>query len=353
MKIAFVNDTFLEGRGADTVIYEIARRLGKKHEVVIISSDSDFPEENFKIINIKGGKLLTGSTLRDSFSYIPNISKFRREVSRLNKQNRFEVLNIHHSSLNPAFLGSNEIPSVVTWYGSPLSRNGIRTMFNNFVLKSIRNREISITISNYLKDKLLRSAPKSEVKVVYCGVSEEFKPTYKDKGYMLFVGRLEEHKRIHEIIRLSKEVDCPLVLVGSGPLEKRLKNYAKRIDADKVRFSGKVSREELIKSYQECSFFVSSSKWEGFGLIFLEAAACAKPSIGYSAGSIPEVISEGKSGFVVNNFREFKEKAKILIKDKKLRVSMGKEALKFSKKFGWDRCVREYEKIFLEVKNGK
>ncbi|MBU2616369.1 MAG: glycosyltransferase family 4 protein [Nanoarchaeota archaeon] len=349
MRIAFVNDTFLEGRGVDTVIYEVARRLGKKHEVFVIASESDFPEDNFRIIKINGRKLLTGSNIKDSFSYIPNILRFRREVLRLQKHYRFDIMSVQHSSLNPAFRG---LPAIVTWNGNPLSGNKIRTFFNKFVLRGLKRNKVSVTISEFLKRNLAESIPAEKIKVIYLGASEEFKPTHKDEEYMFFVGRLEEHKGIHELVKLSKELDFPVYIAGSGPLENQLKDYSEKIGADKVEFLGRISREDLVKHYQECSFFVSGSKWEGFGLIFVEAAMCAKPSVGYSKGSIPEVISNGESGFVVNDYVEFKQKTEMLIKNKKLRISMGNKALSFSKNFNWDKTVEEYENLFWMVQNG-
>ena len=199
---------------------------------------------------------------------------------------------------------------------------------------------------------MAESVPTEKIKVIYLGASEEFKPTRKDKEYIFFVGRLEEHKGIQELVKLSKELDFPVYIAGSGPLENQLRDYAKKISADKVNFLGRISREDLVKHYQACSFFVSGSKWEGFGLIFVEAAMCAKPSIGYSKGSIPEVISDGESGFIVDDYGEFREKAEMLIKNKKLRKSMGKKALSFSKNFNWDKTVEEYENLFCMVQNG-
>ena len=73
MKIAFVNDTFLEGRGADTVIYELARELGKKHEVYVLSGQANIKEENFKFIQVNLQKLFTGK-LRD-FNFFYKIIK--------------------------------------------------------------------------------------------------------------------------------------------------------------------------------------------------------------------------------------------------------------------------------------
>ena len=77
MRIAFVNDTFLEGRGADTVMYELAKRLGKRHEVFILAGKTDIKEENFKFIKIGLDKLYTGSINDFNFPY--KVFKLRKE----------------------------------------------------------------------------------------------------------------------------------------------------------------------------------------------------------------------------------------------------------------------------------
>ena len=344
MKIAFVNDTFIQGRGADTVIYELAKRLGKRHEVFVIAVDSDMPEENFKILKIKGRKLFSGNTIKDSLLYFPNVRKIRKEIIKLNKKYSFDILNLHHSSLNLALRG---FPVVVTWHGSPISDNKIRIRFNKFLLRSLKRNRVSITVSDYLKKELSKVVGNIKIKRMYNGVGKEFEPIKKarENKYMFYVGRLEEHKCVSELIRLSRELDYPLHIAGAGPLENYLKEYSKRIGANKVKFLGRVSREELIEQYQSCSFFVSASKWEGFGLIFIEAGACGKPSIAYNRGSVSEVIEDKKTGFLVDNYSELKQKAKILVENKKLREKMGKNALELSKRFTWEIAAKGYERI--------
>jgi UDP-glucose 4-epimerase len=346
MKIAFVNDTFLEGRGADTVIYELAKRLGKRHEVFVLAGQTDIKEENFRFIKLNLDKLYTG-TLKD-FNFPYKIIKLRREIKKIQKKYGFDVFNIFHSSLHMAFSG---FPSIITWLGSPRTKNILRKSVNQTMLKTLGNKK-TIVISEYLRKRLnfLKN-----VKVIPCGLSNEFKPLRKnkEKGYMLYVGRLENHKAVHELIRLSKELNFPLKIVGYGPLENKLKNYTKNISAKRVSFLGKVSNKELIKLYQECNFFVSASKWEGFGLIFVEAGACGKPSIGYEKGAIPEVIRDGETGFLVNNFNELKKRAEELIKNKNLRYKLGKEALKFSRRFDWNKVALEYERLFETDKDIK
>ncbi|MDP3992362.1 MAG: NAD-dependent epimerase/dehydratase family protein [Nanoarchaeota archaeon] len=342
MRIAFVNDTFIEGRGADTVIYELARRLGKEHEVFVLAGQTDIKEENFKFIRLNLEKLYTGK-IKD-FNFLYKIIRLRKEIRKIQKTYNFDVFNVFHSSLNLAF---KDFPTIVTWLGSPETNNYFRKSINKVMLRTLKNGK-TVVISKYLRNKLnfLKN-----VEVIPCGLSKEFKPKSKERGYMLYVGRLEKHKSIYEIIRLSKDLNFPLKIAGYGPLENELKNYAKRISANKVVFLGKVSNKKLISLYQECNFFISASKWEGFGLIFIEAGACAKPSIGYKMGAIPEVIVDGKTGFLVENFSELKKRAEELIKNKKARTTMGKEALKFSKIFNWDKSVKEYEKLFEAIKN--
>lgn len=350
MKIAFVNDTFLEGRGADTVIYELARRFGKKHKVYIITSEADFPEKNFKILKVKTGKLYTGK-INDYF-YFDKIRKLRKEILTLNKKYNFDVFNVHHSAFNLAF---KNLPCIVTWNGSPNTSNLARKWLNALVLKILNRNKKNITISKYLAKEFSKFVDKRRIVVIYDGISEEFKPTrtWKDKDYMLFVGRHEPHKHADELIKLSKETNFPLIMTGSGPLTEKLKSYARKTGANKVKFVGRVSRKSLIKLYQECSFFVSASRWEGFGLIFLEAGACGKPSIAYGVCSMPEVIKNNKTGFLVKNYKEFKEKTLLLIENKNLRKKMGKEAFKFSKNFNWNKIARKYENLFKKIKGMK
>ena len=72
MKIALVNDTFLYGRGADTVIYELAKRLGRKHDVYVLAGETNIKEENFKFIkiNLPKSAILVGAFPISGFSTI-------------------------------------------------------------------------------------------------------------------------------------------------------------------------------------------------------------------------------------------------------------------------------------------
>jgi len=347
MKIAFVNDTFLQGRGVDHVVFELARRIGKKHEVDVITADHDFPEENFRIKKIKGGKLVKGGA--SDFLFFRNFPSFRTASKG------YDIINLHHSTLNPAFFGFKNV--VVTYHGFPfvfLSEKGLRKIgrstVNRLGRKSLKFGSRVVSISKYLRRELINhGVPEKKIVVIRDGVDDIFKPTWKDRNYMLFVGRQEKHKHIDELIRISSELKFPLKIAGEGPEKEILKKLAKRLKA-KVDFLGNIGRNELVKLYQNCSFFVSPSKWEGFGLIFLEAAACGKPSVGYETCAIPEVILNKKTGLLAKNYDELSDHVKKLIEDKRLRKKLGKNAFSFSKNFGWGKVSEEYERLFEKVK---
>lgn len=339
MKIAFVNDTFLEGRGADTVMLELAKRLGKTNKIYILAGKTDIKEENFKFIKLDLPKLFTGSI--SDFSYFKRMKNLHKQITELNGKYSFDKIFVFHGGLSPALKNYNNV--IYIWLGSPLTRNILRKLASRYFKGQMKKNKI-ITISKYLNQELKKIGAK-KTRVILLGVSEEFKPTNKDEEYMLYVGRLEKHKEVQELIRLSGDIDFKLKVAGYGPEDKKLRILANKLNAP-VEFLGRVSRKELIELYRECSFFVSASKWEGFGLIFIEAGACAKTSIGYNAGSIPEVIINNKTGFLVNSYSEFQKKAKLLKESKNLRKKLGKNALKFSKKFNWNIVSKEYLKKF-------
>lgn len=347
MKIAFVNDTFLQGRGVDHVIFELARRMGKRHEVDVITAEHDFPEENFKIRKVKGGKLIKGKV--SDFVFFRNFPSFRSAAKG------YDVVNLHHSTLNPAFFGFKNV--VVTYHGFPfvwMSERGVRKIgrsaANRLGRKSLRFGKRVVSISKYLKKELIEhGVPERKIVVIRDGVDDLFKPTWKDKGYMLFVGRQEKHKNVDELIRISKELNFPLKIAGEGSENQKMKKVAKKLGGE-IDFLGNVGIKELLKLYQNCSFFVSASKWEGFGLIFLEAAACGKPSVGYRTCAIPEVILNRKTGILAKNYDGLRDSVKKLIDDTRLRKTLGKNALSFSRDFSWGKISKEYERLFEKIR---
>jgi phosphatidylinositol alpha-1,6-mannosyltransferase len=139
------------------------------------------------------------------------------------------------------------------------------------------------------------------------------------KKVILTTGRLpasERYKGQDTVIRalptvLKQVPDVAYVLVGDGPDRPRLEQLARDHGvADAVVFAGEVPDRELPDYYNLCDAFVMLSRdrplrtggslGEGFGIVFLEAAACGKPAVGGRSGGIPEAVSDGVSGLLAD-----------------------------------------------------
>lgn len=139
---------------------------------------------------------------------------------------------------------------------------------------------------------------------------------------ILTVSRLDKRERYKNIDLVIKSLpnilktvpDVGYVVIGEGSDKGRLQMVAKQHNVeDKVIFLGSLDEELLPSYYNSCDIFLLPSTKEGFGVVFLEAMSFGKPCIGVNSGAISEVISHGKTGFLVepNNPTEL---AKIVVK---------------------------------------
>jgi phosphatidylinositol alpha-1,6-mannosyltransferase len=125
---------------------------------------------------------------------------------------------------------------------------------------------------------------------------------------ILTVGRWDPAERykgadtlISSLPRVLQTVpDALLVLAGDGEDRSRLEQLASETGvADHVHFLFGLTQEELFACYAHCDVFALPSRGEGFGLVFLEAMACAKPVIGGAHGGTPDVIEDDVTGILV------------------------------------------------------
>jgi glycosyltransferase involved in cell wall biosynthesis len=134
-------------------------------------------------------------------------------------------------------------------------------------------------------------------------------PAFPDRRrIILTVGRwdpAERYKGADTLISAMPQIlqtipDAALVLVGDGEDRPRLEELARQSGvASRVHFLFGLSQQELFACYAHCDVFALPSRAEGFGLVFLEAMANAKPVIGGAHGGTPEVIEDGVSGLLV------------------------------------------------------
>lgn len=134
-------------------------------------------------------------------------------------------------------------------------------------------------------------------------------PGFPDRGrVILSVGRWdsnEKYKGADTLIAALPQVlqsapDASLVLIGGGDDRPRLEEMAREVGVSKqVHFLSRVTAEQLSACYARCDVFALPSRGEGFGLVFLEAMAYAKPVIGGAHGGILDIVEDGVTGLLV------------------------------------------------------
>lgn len=124
---------------------------------------------------------------------------------------------------------------------------------------------------------------------------------------LLYVGRFEHRKGIDTLLAalpsvLARFPHARAVLAGSDPLDywqNRFRREHPTFSPDRVSFPGRVDAASLASLYRDCAIFVGPSRYESFGLIYVEAMSWAKPVVACAAGGVPEVVAEGETGLLV------------------------------------------------------
>jgi phosphatidylinositol alpha-1,6-mannosyltransferase len=159
----------------------------------------------------------------------------------------------------------------------------------------------------------------------------------ENKTVLLTVGRLTPHKGIdttlHALGLLKADFpDLHYLIVGKGPDRDRLERLARAGGiTEQVHFVGAVPPRELPEYYNACDAFIMASRLdgadvEGFGIAFLEAAACGKPVIGGRSGGTEDAVLEGETGLLVDpgDVRAVADSIRTLLEDPEASERLGK-----------------------------
>jgi glycosyltransferase involved in cell wall biosynthesis len=137
---------------------------------------------------------------------------------------------------------------------------------------------------------------------VSCGVDLA---TYASDGpgdgrTVLFVGRLDEEKRVHELLRaLVSLPDVRAEIVGDGSCRDELESLAQRLGiAERVRFLGFVSDTDLVAAYRRCSVFCMPGVAELQSLATMEAMAAGRAVVAADAVALPHLVVPGRNGWL-------------------------------------------------------
>ena len=349
MKIAMVGQFPPHFGGVGVHIHTLSKKLVEEgHEVFVIT----YPHKEIRdidgihVIGTKGINLpgIRGLMFKNNA---------KKALEDLIKKEDIDIIHGHY--LFPAGAAAVEvgnkhnIKTYVTAHGSdmfelykskPFMRPTIKKVLKNadgiFAVSKALRQEIIATGVSGIAEKTKLSWNSVDISKFSLKDDDSFKKEFGlfDKPIVLFVGNLIKRKNVCALLEAKKiaKSDYYLVIVGDGPLSKKLRKKVEDENISDVIFTG--SRTDVENIIPNCDFLVLPSFSESFGLVLIEALACGKPVIGSDVGGISEIINDDV-GLLVNpnDVSSISNSIDKLVDDEDLRVSLSRNARNRAKDF--------------------
>lgn len=187
------------------------------------------------------------------------------------------------------------------------------------------------------------------IATVYHGIDlSEFTFQEKSSDYLVYLGRIHEDKGTKEAIQIAKKAGRKLYIAGIIQDQNYFKTCVKpHIDNQNIIYIGSVepyARNILLGGAYALLHPINFN--EPFGLSVVEAMACGTPVIAFNRGSMPEVIKDGVTGFLVNNIEEAAARIKNIPDIKRADCRRW-----VAERFSQERMVEDYIKIYEKILN--
>jgi glycosyltransferase involved in cell wall biosynthesis len=257
---------------------------------------------------------------------------------QLSRKGKFDVINSHIDMSSVPFASLIKTPVVTTLHSDLVGHR-------KFILEYFGKTQYFVSISNNQR----RHSPSLKYAgTIYNAVDFEKIPLgLKYKNYLVIMGRIHPCKGIKEAIQVAKKVNLPLIIMGSHD-ERNLywkQDIKPEIDGKKIIYKGFIPRDEMLKILREAKAFIFPLQWdEPFGITMIESMACGTPVITFNRGSIPEVVKNKKTGFIVNNINEM---ADAVGKINQIDRNFCRQWVKDN--FSIEKMVEGYENIFYRI----
>lgn len=366
-KLLIINRTLSFDNGIGKYSIGLINELKKFYDLTILSSELDNTvcrdEKNVKYYKIAS----TGALFNPLyvFVYFWKLRKFFKTADFIHSFSDYPhsflaalAAKLSKKTLFLSAIGTYSIEPFNLW---------LHKYFHRFALR--RAKKI-VCISRFTEKELKKRINLTNTVVINCGVDfkkfAEFSLSSpaepREDKIIVSTGTLKARKGYDVSIPAIKKVkekyqNIKYYIVGSRPDKaqfNRFKNLAKECGLEKyVVFLEKISDTELIKLYYSADLFLLPSinikdNFEGFGLVYLEAGACAKPVIGtYNCGA-EDAIVDGVTGLLVpqNNIEKTAEAILKLLDNPELARKMGENGRKRAQEMDWANIVKKYIGIY-------
>jgi glycosyltransferase involved in cell wall biosynthesis len=229
--------------------------------------------------------------------------ELRHNLACYTNEDEFDVINDHTGMSGLVMSGLVETPVVHTVHGPLNGEPG--EMYGQLAGLLPNLHLISLSMN--------QRAPKPELPwLANCpnALDLSIYPSKPHTGeYLLFLGRMSPDKGCHRAIAVAMELELPLKIAGKLRERKEREYFAEFVEPHLgihgIEYLGEVSHGTKVELLQDARATLFPIDWEEpFGLVMIESMACGTPVIATNRGAVPEVIEHGRSGIIVEHYRE-------------------------------------------------
>jgi glycosyltransferase involved in cell wall biosynthesis len=319
--------------GTERVVSWLTEELVRQgHDVTLFASGDSLT--NARLIPACSRALRLDSRCIDSMAH--HVHLLERV---LQEKDEFDIIHFHIDYLHFPISRSENLPQLTTLHGR-LDIPDLVPLYREFSEMPV------VSISDSQRAPLPWANWHG---TVHHGMTEDiFKPCLKEGKYLAFLGRVSPEKGLDRAIEIALRAEMPLKIAAK--VDRADKEYYEHdikplLGSELIEFIGEISDLEKNEFLGNASAFLFPINWsEPFGIVLIEALACALPVVAYPLGSVPEIIDDGVSGFLVNNVDEAVEAVTNIatIDRKNCRRS-------FEQRFSVKRMAQDYLSIYQRI----
>ena len=255
------------------------------------------------------------------FQYPPYDLALAAKMAEVIDREQLDILHVHYamphaiSAILARDIAEHDVKIVTTLHGTDITVLGIDKTFKRMISYGIEESDAVTAVSHDLVDQTIQQLQvKKEIDVIYNFVNEKeyfkkendfIKSEYgidPDDKVIIHISNFRKVKRIKDVINtffmIQANIKSKLILVGDGPELQTAYEIVNKLNLENnVLFLGKQKNISDLLSISDIKLLMSEQ--ESFGLVLLEAMACEVAAIGTNVGGIPEVISHGETGYIV------------------------------------------------------
>ncbi len=280
--------------GTERVIHALTEELVLRgHDVTLFASGDS--QTSAKLVSIYP-RSLREAKLKDPYGV--NDWTLLNIGTAYMQQEKFDIIHDHTAPFSLPAAQLSTTPVIMTLHGAFNPQN--RRLFETFT------KPYFVTISK------AQSNPAPNVNIlstIYNGLPMDHYPFgKKHDGYLLYTGRIAMEKGTHFAIDVAVDINLPLIIAAKlDPQDQAyFEEYVEpRLSNDHIKWIGEVDENERNNLMKNAICLLHPVTWrEPFGLTMIESMSCGCPVVAFDKGSIAEVVSHGKTGFVVNDVEE-------------------------------------------------